>query len=449
MDRVQHGPFFLLNLLQDTLNETLAALPASGMSELGALIDPQWIEQALQATGRASIRRRKLPAEQAVWLVIGLALFRHMPLWQVVQEMALTLEGQELPAPSASVQARQRLGAEPLEHLFGLLTHAWGRAHPVNPGFLRILAVDGVVWSAPDSADNRLALGSGATQYGPQPWPMVRGVGLIDTDSHELLDAKLGDYRCGEVTLAAQLKGLDDSITLFDRAYFSAAFLLDWQQAGAQRHWLMRAKDNLRYEIVQTLAEGDWLIRMPVSQRARQLRPELPSHWQARLVQTTAGGKTRRYLSSLLDSERLAAADLAQLYRQRWEIELGFREIKQSLLQGQAVLRSKQPELVMQEVWGVLIAHTLLRRWMRLMAQHAKVEPIRISFHTAQHAIIGALRSVHLARAAVLPVLLQHLLDQARYFVLPSRRLNRSFPREVKRSSRSKYPSKKCQSALN
>ena len=108
-------------LLQTTLNETLADLPAGGMAELSALIDPAWIEQALCATGKASMRRRKLPAEHAVWLVIGLALFRQMPLWQVVQEMALTLDGQELPAPSASVQARQRLGAEPLEHLFGLL----------------------------------------------------------------------------------------------------------------------------------------------------------------------------------------------------------------------------------------------------------------------------------------------------------------------------------------
>src|SRR5690606_13565744 len=114
------------------LDETLAALPANTMTELGTLIDPQWIEQALHASGKASIRRRKLPADHAIWLVIGLALFRHMPMWQVVQEMALTLEGQELPAPSSSVQARQRLGSQPLEHLFALLTQAWARSHPVH-----------------------------------------------------------------------------------------------------------------------------------------------------------------------------------------------------------------------------------------------------------------------------------------------------------------------------
>ena len=437
------------SLLQTTLDETLACLPAAGVNELSALIDPVWIEQALAATGKASIRRRKLPADHAVWLVIGLALFRHMPLWQVVQEMALTLDGQDLPVPSSSVQARQRLGPEPLAHLFRLLTDAWARAHPVHGKALRVLAVDGVVWSAPDSPLNRADLGSGQTQYGPQPWPMVRGVCLIDTDSHELLDAQLGNYHCGELTLAAGLRGLDHSITLFDRAYFSAAFLLDWHSAGAQRHWLMRARDNLRHEIVQTLGEGDWLIRMPVSQRARQLRPELPSHWQARLIQTRVGGRVRRFITSMLDPQRFAADELGQLYCQRWEIELGFREIKQSLQQGQSVLRSKQPELVMQEVWGVLIAHTLLRRWMRLMAEHVGVEPVRISFHTAKHAIVGALNTVHLARAGALPQHLQQLLDQARYFVLPPRRPHRSFPREVKQSTRSKYPTKKCQSGLN
>lgn len=86
-------------------------------------------------------------------------------------------------------------------------------------------------WSGqpPDSADNRQVLGSGSTQYGRQPWPIVRAVCLLDTDSHELLDAALGDYGCGELTLTAGLRGLDHAITLFDCAYFSAAFLMDWQ----------------------------------------------------------------------------------------------------------------------------------------------------------------------------------------------------------------------------
>jgi IS4 transposase len=122
---------------------------------------------------------------------------------------------------------------------------------------------------------------------------------------------------------------------------------------------------------------------MPVSQRARQLHPHLPSHWQARLIEVDVGGRRRRFITSLQDHRAYPARALAELYRQRWEIELGFREIKQSLQDGEPVLRSKRPELVRQELWGVLIAYTLLRRWMREMANQLKVEPQRISFHTA------------------------------------------------------------------
>ncbi len=434
-----------MRLLQDCLDQTLQQTPAEALTELAELVDHQWIEQALAVSGKASIRRRKLPAEHAVWLVIGLSLYRHLPMWQVVQQLSLSLDGQELPAPSASVQARQRLGCEPLEQLLRLLTHAWSRPS-VTPA-LRVLAVDGVVWSAPDTPENRAELGSCSTQHGPLPWPQLRAVCLLDTQTHELLDARIGAMDHGELTLASDLQGLDQSLTVFDRAYFSAAFLLRWQQ-GQQRHWLMRAKDNLRHDVVQVLSPNDQLIRMPVSQRARQLDPSLPSHWQARLITVTVQGKARRFITSLLDHQAHPAQHLAALYRQRWEIELAFRDIKQSLHAGQAVLRSKQPELVKQEVWGLLIAYTLLRRWMSKMAQSEGVEPRRISFHTAQHAIVGLLHTASLSTPGTLPQRLADLLAQARHFLLPPRRPDRSYPREVKNRAH-KFPSKKMPVRVN
>lgn len=434
-----------MRLLQECLDQTLQQAPVDALSQLAQLVDQRWIEQALAASGKASIRRRKLPAEHAVWLVIGLSLYRQLPMWQVVQQLSLSLDGQELPAPSASVQARQRLGCEPLEQLFRLLTHAWSR--PSATASLRVLAVDGVVWSAPDTPDNRAELGSCSTQHGPLPWPQLRAVCLLDTDTHELLDARIGAMAHGELTLAGELQGIDQSLTVFDRAYFSAAFLLRWQQ-GQERHWLMRAKDNLRHDVLRELSPNDQLIRMPVSQRARQLDPSLPSHWQARLITVTVQGQTRRFITSLLDPQAHPAQQLAQLYRQRWEIELAFRDIKQSLHAGQAVLRSKQPELVKQEVWGLLIAYTLLRRWMRKMAQSEGVEPRRISFHTAQHAIVGLLCTANLSTPGTLPQRLADLLAQARHFLLPPRRLDRSYPREVKNRAR-KFPSKKMPVRIN
>lgn len=429
-----------MSLFASALRETLPRVP-DRLDQLSTLIEPAWIEQALATSGKASIRRRKLPAEHAVWLVIGLALFRDRPLWQVVQQLDLSLDAQALPAPSAGVQARQRLGEEPLAELFGLLTRAWSRTAVDTQRPLRVLAVDGVVWAAPDTAENRADLGSCSNQHGPLSWPQIRATCLMDTHSHELLDAKLGGMDCGELSLAAQLQGQDHSVTLFDRAYFSAAFLLDWQTAGTQRHWLMRARDNLRHEIVEQLAPGDARIRMPVSPQARKARPELPSHWQARLIEVSVGGRLRRFITSLPCPHTHPAHALAELYRQRWEIELGFREIKQSLQEGELVLRSKQPALVRQELWGVLIAYTLLRRWMREMAAHAKVEPQRISFHTASYAIVNLLAVPSLDSAGTLPRQLAALLAQSRHFVLPPRRTERSFPRVVKNRA-SKFPTK-------
>ncbi|MEO6855628.1 MAG: transposase domain-containing protein, partial [Rhodoferax sp.] len=164
--------FCFMSWLQSELSQTLARTPPS-LDQLSALIDPQWIEQALQATGKTSIRRRKLPAEHMVWLVIGLALFRNQPTWHVVRQLGLTLDGQPMAAPSAAVQARQRLGDEPLQQLFTLLTSAWTSsvcAAQCVQG-LRVLAVDGVVWSALDTPEKRQSLGCCANQHGPGSSP--------------------------------------------------------------------------------------------------------------------------------------------------------------------------------------------------------------------------------------------------------------------------------------
>ena len=182
-----------MSQLQQALRDTLSRLPSS-LDRLSELIDPAWIKQALHTTGKARIRRRKLPAEHAVWLVIGLPLFRNLPIWHVIQQLGLLLDGHQPCAPSASVQARQRLGDEPLAELFSLLTQAWPR--PSSPfsesSSLRLLAVDGVIRSVPDTPDNRQAFGSTCNQYGQGGGPQIRAVCLMDTYSHELLDAHLG-----------------------------------------------------------------------------------------------------------------------------------------------------------------------------------------------------------------------------------------------------------------
>jgi hypothetical protein len=355
------------------------------------------------------------------------------------------------PVPSAAVAGRERLGAAPMAWLFDRLASCWGsRPVPEQGRFhgLRSYAVDGVVWSLPDTDANLEQFGRPANGHGSGAWPQLRAVCLMDTYTHLIRAANFGDYRTGELSFAAPLMKAvpDDSLTIFDRAYFSAAFLLDWQKAGEQRHWLMRAKTPLRHEIVHEFAPGDYLVRLPVSPQAQRLHPELPTHWQARLIECMVGGQARQFLTSLCDAQRFPAREIAAHYVQRWEIELGFREIKQGMLKKATTLRSKLPELVRQEVWGMLIAYNLLRHEMAQMADELHVSPQHLSFQWLALAITTALYHWPLQTPGTFPKRLAWLRQQARAYLLPERRI-RSYPRVIK-SQATRYPMKNA-SQLN
>lgn len=444
------NPFFIMALRLDL--DYAAELTPHEFERFASLIDPAWIDEALHQTGTVSLRRRRLPAERMVWLVIGLALFRNEPIWHIVQQLDLA-DGPALrtPVPSAAVAGRERLGDAPMAWLFDRLASCWGSRPVPEQGLfhgLRTYAVDGVVWSVPDTEANLAQFGRPSNAQGSGAWPQLRAVCLMDTYTHLIRAANFGDYRTGELSFATPLMLAvpDESLTIFDRAYFSAAFLLDWQKAGGQRHWLMRAKTPLRHEIVHEFAPGDYLVRLPVSPRAQKLHPELPTHWQARLIECMVGGQARQFLTSLCDPQRFPARDIAAHYVQRWEIELGFREIKQGMLKKATTLRSKLPALVRQEVWGMLIAYNLLRHEMAQMADELHVSPQHLSFQWLALAITTALYHWPLQTPGTLPKRLALLREQARAYLLPERR-TRSYPRVVKQP-RSRFPMKNA-SQLN
>jgi hypothetical protein len=435
------NPFFAM-ALQDDLDYAMTLAPHE-FDRFASLIDPAWIDEALQQTKTVSLRRRRLPAERMIWLVIGLALFRNEPIWHIVQQLDLA-DGpaSRAPVPSAAVAGRERLGEAPLAWLFERVASCWGsQGVPENELFhgLRSYAVDGVVWSLPDTPANSEAFKRAPKAHGGA-WPQLRAVCLMDTYSHLIRAANFEGCRTAELNLAKPLMQAvpDHSLTIFDRAYFSSAFLLDWQEAGQQRHWLMRAKTPLRHEIVHEFSPGDFLVRLPVSQEARKQRPELPTHWQARLIECMVGGQPRKFLTSLCDANRFPAREIAAHYMQRWEVELGFREIKQGMLKCAPTLRSKLPQLVRQEVWGMLIAYNLLRHEIAQMADELRVPPQRLSFQWLALAITTALYHWPLQTPGTFPQRLTWLRQQARSYLLPERRI-RSYPRVMKSTNR-KYP---------
>ncbi|MNE08282.1 hypothetical protein D3C81_1142030 [compost metagenome] len=341
----------------------------SDLSTFTQNIPVEWVESALHLSSQATIRRRRLPADQVLWLVLGMALFRDEPVHEVARRLNICAQGlasDHLLARSGVSEARKRLGADPVEWLFRKTGNQWGCERHDGDTWqdLRVLAVDGALLRTPDTPELREHFGSGNTATDRQtPFPMMRLVALMNVRSHVILDAQLGPYRRSEMRLADEfLQQIPDhSVTLFDKGFWSADLLLSVATAGENRHWLIPARKGLVSEERVRYGKQDRLLRMKVSAQARKRNPELPTHWEVREVSYERQGKLKTVLTSL-PADRYSAKAVADLYQERWEIELGFRDIKSSLQQNAVTLRSKKVELIYQEVWGLLLSYNVIRR---------------------------------------------------------------------------------------
>lgn len=178
-------------------------------------------------------------------------------------------------------------------------------------------------------------------------------------------------------------------------------------------------------------------------------RPSLPEALEVRVLSKTIKGKQYRVLTSMTDPMRFPAADIVDIYSHRWEIELGYREMKQTLLNSAYTLRSKLPAMVKQELWGLLLAYNLIRYAMVQAAYRLKgVWPNQLSFASSSMAVIAFLMTTPLTSPGTLPKRYNLLLDQLGYFLLPVRREGRVYPRCIKPKP-SKYPTKRNASQLN
>lgn len=235
----------------------------------------------------------------------------------------------------------------------------------------------------------------------------------------------------------------DDTLTIVDRNFLAAGTLLPLAAGGRNRHWLVRAKTTTRTTAVAALGPGDALVDLAVSRAARRADATLPRTWRARaLTYQRAGHAPQVLLTSLLDPVTYPAADLVARYHERWELELGYDELKTELLEREEALRSRSPAAVTQELWGVLLAYNLVRLEMTRAAAAVDVAPTRISFVGALHLIRDEwLWSTYAAPGAI-PRHLARLRTALARLVLPARRSERVYPRAVKLKM-SPYPRKR------
>ncbi|AZE50492.1 Transposase InsG for insertion sequence element IS4 [Pseudomonas chlororaphis] len=208
----------------------------------------------------------------------------------------------------------------------------------------------------------------------------------------------------------------------------------------AERHWLMPLRKGAQYDLVQRLGRQDAVVSLSTSPQARKQWPGLPERLIARLLSKTVKGKVCQILTSMADPLRFPSDEIVDLYSQRWEIELGFREMKQTLLNSSYTLRSKTPEMIEQELWGVLLGYNLLRYQMVEMSRHCPgIYPCEMSFTACTWAILGFINSVSVDRSGNIPKYLAELHASAPHYVLPHRREERIYPRAIRLKS-PKYP---------
>ncbi len=417
-------------------------------------LDQRWIAEALQATGTASVRRRKLPAEYVVWLVIGMGLLRDRSIAEVVRHLHLVLPGVDAPAGQhvtggAIVQARDRLGDQPLAALFATTTAAQWATASANAHRWRGLAVyglDGSQLRVPDSPENDQAFGRPQSGRGRAGYPQVRVVALMVLRSHLLAGLAVGACADGEVTLAASLWPLlpNDSLTIVDRGFLSYLLFHQLQSAGPNRHWLTRAKKTLRWRVRHRLGPNDVLVDLPVHRTLRRAHPELPETLPARAIRYHRRGfRPQTLLTSLLDPVMYPAAEIVALYHERWELEVGFDEVKTHTLERAEALRSRAPARIRQEIWGLAIGYNLVRLEMARVAARADVAPPRISYRHTLMLIRNFWLAAWLAPPGLLPRRLEALHDELALLLLPPRRSQRRFPRAVK-IKMSNYPLKRA-----
>lgn len=401
------------------------------------------LEAVIDACGVREQRCRKLPALMTLLVCIAMNLFADEALPHVFRCLVSGLRwlwptSQPLTVTSGGLcQARARLGAQPLVTLFHTVCHPL--ATPTTPGaFLfgyRLMALDGTTLDLPDTPANEAAFGRPGSNRGRSAWPQAQVVALAECGTHALCDA--GVWRCDASERHAVQRLLrsltPEMMVLWDRGLHSFDLIVQTLARNAQL--LGRLPSNVNPERVQPLADGTQLVRLRPSDNARRRAGEAVV---VRLIRYTLDDPPRpgyqtehRLITSLLDPHQAPAAELVMAYHSRWEFELGVDELVTHQRPPQP-LRSHTPVGVIQESYGLFLAHYLVRAVMVDAASTVDLAPTRLSFLTTLRLIREALPDFQRSAPCEHERILQRLLADVVAAKLPLR-ANRSNPRVVKR----------------
>ncbi len=341
--------------------------------------------------GKADQRIRDLPAALMVYYVIALSLFPGVAYQSVLRWLLSGLQWLGNPIFRVACReslsdARQRLGVLPMQRLHEQMAQPMAEKSLPGSYFkdLLLVAIDGSTFALQDTIANSTEFGRSSNQNGESAWPLARFVGLVECGTHLIFAANLGGYKDSEITLAKPLATSLGAgmLCMADRLF--PGYELWKQYAATGAHLLWRAKASVKLKKTKDLADGSYLAEwLPEEERKKGSKAVIVRVIEYKLMDPGAVGdkaEIYRLITTILDPCEATAAELAALYPQRWEIEIAIKEGKTVLRKGRITLRSKKPELVKQEFWGMILAHYLVRKMMAQAALDRKRDPDELSY---------------------------------------------------------------------
>jgi len=402
------------------------------------------IDAVIADLGVAEERTRKLPAGVTLLLCIAMGLFTNTALTHVLRQLVQGVryiwpgdEDDAIANKSAISQARYRLGARPVVALFRRVCAPVATAE--TPGAflfgLRLMTLDGTTEDVPDTPANAAYFGRHHGDRGDGAFPQLLAVYLCEAGTHAICDA--GFWPCHTSEWVGGLRLLRSvgpgMLLMWDCGFHSFEMAVKTRQRGSQ--FLGRLPANVKPQFVRSLPDGSYVAYLYASDDRRRQGERL----LVRVIEYTIDdpnrpghGEHHRLITSLLEPELYPAHTLACEYHQRWEIEITIDEVDTHQRLPNRPLRSHKPVGVLQEAYGLLLAHYAVRTVMHAAATQAGLDPDRLSFVNAVRIISAAIAEFQMTAPEQCARLYARLLKDIASCRLPERE-NRSNPRVVKR----------------
>ena len=402
------------------------------------------IEAVLDGIGISELRIRKLTMVVVVILCIAMNLYTEESIEMVMRKL---VAGSRFLRPvddfiaakaSAISQRRQQLGVGPMVALFREICHPLATPETQDAFLfgLRVMAIDGTAEDVADTPENARYFGRQTGSRGDSAFPQIRCIYLCECGTHAICDAGVWPYDVGERNHGWRLlrsvgQGM---LVMWDCGFHS--FDMCMRCRKQQAHFLGRLPANVSFTPFRRLPDGSYLTYIRPSQPQRRKADE---KLLVRVIEYTIDdpkrpghGQRHRLITSLLNYKLYPARDLVVAYHQRWEVEITIDEADTHQRRPLRPFRSRTPLGVLQEVYGLLLAHYVVRAIMHQAALQVQVAPDRLSFVNSVRILREAVFQAHIVAPSQAKDWYLRLLQDIGRQLLPERD-NRSNPRVIKR----------------